>query len=85
MVQASKKFTGKRPKWYGHVRRMKEEHIVRRMPDVEIPGKRRRGRPNLIWEDACKRDMTEVVLKEDNAANRAEWRKKRISYAGDPR
>ena len=26
---------------------MKEEHIVRRMLDVEIPGKRIRGRPNL--------------------------------------
>ena len=44
--------------------RMKEEHIVRRMLDVEIPGKRRRGRPNLRWKDACKRDMTEVGLKE---------------------
>ena len=49
----------------GHVRRMKEEHIVRRMLDVDIPGKKRRGRPNLQWQDACKRDMTEVGLKED--------------------
>ena len=48
VVQASKKMTEKRLKWYGHVRRMKEEHIVRRMLDVDIPGKRRRGRPNLI-------------------------------------
>ena len=28
VVQASKKITEKRLKWYGHVRRMKEEHIV---------------------------------------------------------
>ena len=55
VVQASKKITGKRLKWYGHVRRMNEEHIVRRMLDVNIPGKRRRGRPNLRWKDACKR------------------------------
>ena len=58
MVQASKKITEKRLKWYGHVRRMKEEHIVRRMLDVDIPGKRRRGRPNLRWKDGCERDMT---------------------------
>ena len=57
VVQASKKITEKRLKWYGHVSRMKEEHIVRRMLDVEIPGKRRRGRPNLRWKDACKRDI----------------------------
>ena len=85
VVQASKKITGKRLKWYGHVRRMKEEHIVRRMLDVDIPGKRRRGRPNLRWKDACKRDMTQAGLKEDNATNRAEWRNKLISYTGDPR
>ena len=59
VVQASKKITDKRLKWYGHV--MKEEHTVRRMLDVDIPGKRRRGRPNLRWKDAFKRDMTEVV------------------------
>ena len=51
---------------------------------VDIPGKRRRGRPNLRWKDACKRDMTQAGLKEDNATNRAKWRKKLISYTGDP-
>ena len=85
VVQASKKITEKRLKWYGHVRRMKEEHIVRRMLDVDIPGKRRRGRPNLRGKDACKRDMTQAGLKEDNATNRAKWRKKLISYTGDSR
>ena len=50
MVQSSKKITEKRLKWYGHVRRMKEEHIVRRMLDVDIPGKRRRGRPKPTME-----------------------------------
>ena len=76
MVQASKKITEKRLKWYGHVRRMKE---------VDISGKRRRGRPNLRWKYACKRDVTETGLKEDNAKDRAESRKKLISYTGDPR
>ena len=65
--------------------RMKEEHIVRRMLDVDIPGKRKRGWPNLRWKDACKRYMTEAGLKEDNTPNRAEWKKKLISYTGDPR
>ena len=53
-LQASKKITEKRQKWYGHVMRTKEEHIVRRMLDVDVPGKRR-GRPNLRWTDAWKR------------------------------
>ena len=40
-VQASKKITESR---------LKEEQIVRRMLDVDIPGKRKRGRPNLRWK-----------------------------------
>ena len=56
-----------------------------RMLDVDIPGKRRKGWPNLRWKDASKRDMTQAGLKEDNATNRDEWRKKLISYIGDPR
>ncbi len=87
VVQASKKITEQRLKWYGHVRRMKggAQHIVRRMPDVDIPVKSRRGRSNIRWKDVCKRDMTQAGLKENNATNRAEWRKKLISYTGNPR
>ena len=82
VLQASKKIIEKQLKWYGHVMRMKEEPIVRRMLDVEIPEKRRRGRPNLRWKDACKRDMTEMGLKEDN---RGSWRNKINSYTSYPR
>ena len=71
VVQASKKLAEKRLKWYGHVRRMKEEHIVRRMLDVDIPRKRRRGRTNLRRKDACKRELTRAGLNEDNTTNRA--------------
>ena len=85
VVQGSKKITEKRLKWPGHARRMKEEHIVRRMLDVDIPGKRRRGRPHLRWKDACKRDMTDVGLKEHKTTNRAAWRNTIISYTSDPR
>ena len=41
------------------------EHIVRIMLDVDIPGKRRRGRPNLRWKDGPVRGMIEAGLKED--------------------
>ena len=84
VVQASKKITEQRLKWYGHVRRMKWEHTVRRMLDVDIPVKTRRGRSNLGCKDVCKRDMTQTGLKEYNATNTAEWRKKLISYYRRP-
>ena len=39
---------------------------MRRMLDVDIPVNRRRRRPNLRCKVACKRDMTEAGLKEEN-------------------
>ena len=84
-MHASKKITEKRLKWYGQVMRMKEEHTVRRMLDVDMPGKRRRGRPNIRCKDTCKRAMTEAWLNEDNITNRAAVRKTISSYTGDPR
>ena len=59
LVQVSKKITEKRLQWYDHVSRMKEDHIVRRMLDVDTPGKRRRGRPHIRWKDGCKISMPE--------------------------
>ena len=84
MVQASKKITEKRLTSYAHVMRMKEEHIVRRILDMDIPGKEEEG-AKLMVDDACKRDMTEAGLNEDNTTNSASWRKKLISYTSNPR
>ena len=58
---------------------------MRRMLDLDISGKQRRGRPNLRWKNVCKKDMAEAGLKEDNITNRAAWRNKIISHTGDPR
>ena len=73
LAKASKKITEKFLKWYGHVIRTKEEHIVRRMLDVDIPGKRRTGRPNRRWKDACKGDDRSGVERgQDNKQGRME-------------
>ena len=64
VVQASRKITERRLKWYGHVIRMEEDHVVRRVMTKAIPGKRKRGRPKTRWKDVCKRDMQTVGLRE---------------------
>ena len=68
-----------------HVVMMKEENIVRRMLDEDIPGKIRRDRTHMKWKDACKRDMTEVGLKENNTRHKASWRNTMNRYTRDPR
>ena len=43
VVQASRRITERRLKWFGHVMRMEEDHVVRRVMTKAIPGKGREG------------------------------------------
>ena len=49
-----------RLRWYGHVRRIGEDYIGRRILSMGLPGKRKRGRPRRRYKDAIREDM-EVV------------------------
>ena len=70
VAQASRKITERRLKWYGHVMRMEEDRVVKRVMTKAIPGKRKRGRPKTRWKDACKRDMQTVGLREGDEGDR---------------
>ncbi len=39
-----------RLRWYGHVRRREEDHILRRAAEMEVEGVRPRGRPKKTWQ-----------------------------------
>ena len=82
--QASKKTTERRLNWYGHVMRRDGEHILRRVLRADIPGKRKRGRSKTRWKDACQRDLKSTELRAGEGTDRAMWRRKIISYTGDP-
>ena len=84
VVQASRKITERRLKWYGHVMRMEEDHVVRRVMTKAIPGKRKRGRPKTRWNDVCKRDMHTVGLREGDEGDRAYWKETIDNHSGDP-
>ena len=48
--EISKKVQESRLKWYGHGLR-REEYVGKRVMVMEVPGKRRRGRPKRRWLD----------------------------------
>ena len=72
-----------RLRWYGHVRRKDDGYIGRRMLRVELPGKRKRGRPNRRFMDVVKEDMAEVEVTEEDEDRRTNCRRWKIS-SGDP-
>ncbi len=84
MAQASKKMTERILNWYGHVMRRDGEHILRKVFRADIPGKRKRGRPKTRWKYACQRDLKRIGLRAGEEKDRAMWRRKIISYTGDP-
>ena len=44
------------------------------MPRMELPGKKKRGRPNRRCMDAVREDMPHVEVTEEDAEDRTEWR-----------
>ena len=63
-----------RLRWYGHVMRRDQEYVGRKMMEMELPGKRRRGRPKRRFLDVVKEDMKEVGAKEIDIEDRKIWR-----------
>ena len=64
-----------RLRWYGHIMRRHQEYVEKKMMEVELPGKRKRGRPKRRFLDAMKEDMGEVGAKETDVENRTAWRR----------
>ena len=63
-----------RLRWYGHVIRGDKEYVGRKMIEMELPGKRKRGRPKRRFLDVVKEDMGEVGAKETDVEDRKVWR-----------
>ena len=63
-----------RLRWYGHVMRRDQEYVGRKMMEMELPGKRKRGRPKKRFLDVVKEDIEEVGAKETDIEDRKMWR-----------
>ena len=63
-----------RLRWYGHVMRRDQEYVGRKMMEMELSGKRRRGRSKKRFLDVVKEDMGEVGVKEMDVEDRKMWR-----------
>ena len=50
-----------RLRWYGHVMRRDQEYVGRKMIEIELPGKRKRGRPKRRFLKLVKEDMGKLV------------------------
>ena len=82
VVEISKKIQEGRLRWYGHLMRRDEDHVARHTMEMEIEGRRKRGRPRKRWRDCVKDDLQLKGISEEEAQNRNQWR--RLIHNGDP-
>ena len=64
-----------RLRWCGHVMRRDQEYVGKKMIEMELPGKRKKGRPKRRFLDVVKEDMGEFGAKETDVESRTVWRK----------
>ena len=64
-----------RLRWYGHVMRRDQEYVKIKMIEMELPGKKKRGRTKRRFLNLVKEDMGEVGAKETDVEDRTVWRK----------
>ena len=66
-------------RWFGHVERMGDDRLVKRVYDSEVRGVRRRGRPRKCWMDGLKEILGKKGLNIQEARvcvqDRSEWRR----------
>ena len=60
--------------WYGHIMRRDQEYIGRKMMEMKLPGKRKRGRLKKKFQDVVKEDIKKVGARETDVENRTVWR-----------
>ncbi|GFO19705.1 hypothetical protein PoB_004621000 [Plakobranchus ocellatus] len=52
------------------------ENHLKQMLNLEVPGRRPRGRPKGRWRDGITRDMKQLHIEAEDAEDRSFWRKR---------
>ena len=61
-------------RWYGHVLRRDDDSVLRFALNLEVSGKRKRGRPRKTWKKQVEEETEKVGLKKEDTLRRDKWR-----------
>ena len=75
VVEISEKLRDRRLMWFGHVERRDDDYVGKRVCNMDVGGKRGRGRPKKRWKDVLKEDMQKRGIDKALALNREGWSK----------
>ena len=63
----------RRLQWHGHVCRRDEDEDIRQVTNIQVGGRRKRGRPRQRWKDTVKSDMSCWGLEQEDVHDRTIW------------
>ena len=61
-------------RWYEHVLRRDDGHVLRKALEFEVKGKRKRGRPKKMYKTQVEKESKVVGLEKEDALNRVRER-----------
>ena len=61
-------------RWYRHVLRRNDGHVLSKALEFEVKGKRKQGRPKKTWKTQVEKESKSVGLEKRDAMDRARWR-----------
>ena len=62
-----------RLRWYGHVKRREECYAGKRIMEMAVPSRKKRGRPKRGWMNLAREDMGRVGATEGDEVDRKKW------------
>jgi hypothetical protein len=67
---------GQRISWLGHLEKMEENRMPKKIFTEELEGSRRRGRPRKGWREEAERDLQVLVVRRwrEVVIDREKWR-----------
>ena len=75
----------KRLRWFGHIVRRDEEVEIKKVFELKIEGRRKRGKPVKRWIDVVEEDMKKRGVVQQDAEDRKGWRRRAVKGLANPR
>ena len=74
VAQIHEKLRENRLRWYGHVMRRDDDHMTKKVLNIE-ESRRSRGRPPRTWVQTIKKDLKSSSMNEQTTHNHTVWRR----------
>ena len=74
----------KRLRWFGHIVRRDEEMEIKKVFELKIEGRRKRGRPVKRWIDVVEEDMRKREAVQQDAGARESLKRRAVKGLANP-